>query len=154
MMKKFYLLCATAMLLFSCAGNKEKDPEIADTDIAKETTIHCYMKVVNQDTFLLRLNKTGQKIAGNLEYDFFEKDRNVGMVAGELQGDTLFAEYKFKSEGVESVREVAFILHDVDVQEGYGEMEEKNGKMIFKDKSAVRFTDTTLFRNVPCPAQE
>ena len=75
------------------------------------------------------------------------------MVAGELQGDTLFAEYKFKSEGVESVREVAFLIHEVDVQEGAGEMEEKNGRMIFKDKSKVQFTDTTLYRNIPCPHQ-
>ena len=152
-MKKIFLLFVTAMALFSCAGDKDKDPDIASTDIAKETTIHCYMKVVNQDTFLLRLNKTGKKIGGNLEYDFHEKDRNVGMISGELQGDTLFAEYAFKSEGVESIRELAFILREVDVQEGFGEMEEKNGRMVFKDKSAVQFTDTTLFRNVPCPAQ-
>ncbi len=153
MMKKIFLLFITATTLFSCAGNNDKDLDIASTDIAKETTIHCYMKVVQQDTFLLRLNKTGQKISGSLEYDFFEKDRNVGMVSGELNGDTLFAEYKFKSEGVESVRELAFILKEVDVQEGYGEMEEKGGRMVFKNRSAVQFTDTTLFKNLPCPAQ-
>lgn len=153
-MKKYIMLSLVMIILYSCAENKkEKEPEIADTAIAKETTIHCYMKVVNQDTFILRLNKTGQKVSGDLEYDFFEKDKNVGMVAGELQGDTLFAEYKFKSEGVESVREVAFLIHEVDVQEGAGEMEEKNGRMIFKDKSKVQFTDTTLYRNIPCPHQ-
>ena len=140
-------------VILSCNSNKEKDPEVADTNIAKETTIHCYQKVLGQDTMLLTLNKTGLKITGSLIYDFYEKDKSEGMLAGEQSGDTLIAEYVFKSEGKESKREIAFLLKEVDLVEGYGEMVEKGDLLKFKTKSGINFKDTVYYKNVPCPAQ-
>ena len=148
------IIAATVLFLASCADNKEKDPEVADTNIAKETTIHCYQKVVGQDTMLLTLNKTGQKITGDLLYDFFEKDRSEGMIAGEMKGDTILAEYTYKAEGKESKRDVIFLMKEVDIVEGYGDVEEKDGAYRLKDRSKVTFTDTVLYRNVPCPPQK
>lgn len=154
-MNKVQITFAVIILfLASCAGNKEKDPQVADTNIAKETTIHCFQKVAGQDTMLLTINKTGQKITGDLLYDFFEKDRSEGMLVGALNGDTIIAEYTYKAEGKESKRDVAFLMKEVDIVEGYGDVEEKNGAFRFKDKSKINFTDTVLYRNIPCPPQK
>ncbi len=153
-MKRCFLPVAVLLIvLAACNSNKEKDPEVADTNIAKETTIHCYQKILGHDTMLLTLNKTGLKITGSLIYDFFEKDHSDGMLTGEQTGDTLIAEYTFKSEGTESKREVAFLLKEVDIAEGSGDMEEKGGVLRFKNKSVISFNDTVYYKNVPCPAQ-
>jgi hypothetical protein len=42
-----------------------------------------------------------------------------------MKGNTLFAEYKFLSEGTECIREVVFLKKENDFVEGYGDSEEK-----------------------------
>lgn len=154
-MNKVQLSFAVIFLfLTSCAGNKEKDPEVADTNIAKETTIHCYQKITGNDTMLLTVNKTGQKVTGVLIYDFFEKDRSDGMFSGQLYGDTLIAEYTYKSEGKESARDIAFLLKEIDAVEGYGVAEEKNGIFKFTDRTKIDFSDSLIYKNIPCPPQK
>ena len=63
-----------------------------------------------------------------------------------MYGDTLLAEYIFKSEGITSIREVAFLKQDDSFVEGYGDVEEQYGKMVFKNRSALSFTGKVLHK--------
>ncbi len=72
------------------------------------------------------------------------------MVPGSMKGDTLFAAYTFMSEGTESIREVVFLKTANDFVEGYGDVEEKNDKMIFKNKSGLNFNNNLILKNVAC----
>lgn len=98
----------------------------------------------------MHLQISGDNIVGDLNYKFFEKDKNSGTIKGNMKGDTLIAEYKFMSEGTESVREIAFLKKENDFVEGYGDMEDVNGKMTFKNKKGLKFSNTLILKNVQC----
>ena len=80
----------------------------------------------------------------------FEKDKNNGIFEGELHGDTLIAEYTFTSEGKESIRQVAFLKKGNQLFEGFGDMEDKNGKMMFKNISTLKFGESMVFNKTDC----
>lgn len=112
---------------------------------------NCYVYTKNRDTASLRLNIDGEELTGELNYKLFEKDNNKGKITGELKGDTIIAEYIFDSEGMRSVREVVFVQkEDGKIYEGTGDVIEKNGKMVFKDRSALKFGEAIVFTKADC----
>ena len=89
-------------------------------------------------------------ITGNLIYKFFEKDQNKGTLQGIIKGDTLTANYEFISEGIKSVREIAFLKKGNNFVEGHGDMAEKNGKLIFKNSRILNFNSNIILKPVQC----
>ena len=119
--------------------------------IPTESSSECYLYTKNRDTASLKLNIRGEELTGELSYNLFEKDMNRGKIAGEMKGDTIIAEYIFDSEGMRSVREVVFVRKDDgNIYEGTGEVIEKNGKMVFKNRSALKFSPTMVFTKTNC----
>lgn len=111
----------------------------------------CYLFATDRDTVYLKLNQpVNGKVTGDLNYDFFERDGNTGFIEGEVHGDTLIADYTFLSEGLVSVREVGFLLGDDQVVEGYGDVEEVDGKMVFWHKDSLDFSNGLVMPKVPC----
>jgi hypothetical protein len=103
-----------------------------------------------KDTAILKINISDTLASGTLIYKLYEKDSNKGNLEGKLYGDTLIANYKFMSEGIESVRQVAFLIKDSTATEGYGDIEEKDGKMVFKDWKALNFKNGLTLKKVDC----
>lgn len=135
------------MGIFSCTGTpREKAP--ADTGIAMQTA--CYRYINNKDSVAMNISINDNTVTGELEYYFYEKDSNSGTVRGTIKGDTLFADYSFISEGTGSVREVAFLKKGSNWVEGFGDMKENNGKMIFTDKSTLQFNGNIVLTEVRC----
>lgn len=149
-MKYFLLLGALA---FS-AGCTTKKSEQTDTSQPVATNVveapACYSSVMGQDTMRLYLENTGEVVIGDLTYNFYEKDDNQGTLRGQMRGDTLLADYTFMSEGIESVRQIVFLKKDGGFVEGYGDAEDRDGKMIFTNTAALDFTSGTVFAKVPC----
>jgi hypothetical protein len=124
--------------IFSC--NNETEKTIADTDTPNIQTppvdepVHlCYAYIQNKDTVKLELVVgADDTVSGDLLYQLDGKDRNNGTLKGIIYMDTILADYTFKSEGTESIRQVTFLKSDNSLAEGYAAMEEKNGKMEFK----------------------
>lgn len=114
------------------------------------TTTQCYLGVPGKDSVFLQLHIGNNKVTGNLEYKRFEKDRNKGTIRGMFRGDTLVADYTFMSEGVMSVREVMFLKKGDVLMEGFGDVEEKNRKMVFKNTGDVNFDEFMLLRQNDC----
>lgn len=113
----------------------------------------CYTSLIKKDTINLKIEKFPNVVTGNLSYNFYEKDDNSGTIDGTLKGDTLVAMYTFKSEGKSSVRQVAFLIADSTVTEGFAPMEEKAGNMMFKDLKTINFKTGIKFQKVICPEQ-
>ncbi len=66
-----------------------------------------------------------------------------------MHGDTLFGIYTFQSEEVNlSEREIAFMRVGKNITEGYGPVEDKDGKMQFMDKSKLEFDDNPVWEAV------
>lgn len=148
-MKKTILLVALVMAIASC---KKKETEIYEEPqkVAEPAIEQCYVWNQGKDSILANLTIDGGKVSGNLAYRFFEKDKSSGPVSGTLKGDTLFLDYTFESEGTRSVREVVFLKTRNNLTEGYADMEERNGKMVFRNKSLLKFDPKTELLLTPC----
>ena len=139
--------------LFACRQTTKVRIEPKETDtisnipIAEQT---CYAYIKGKDTAELTLITTGIVSTGELAYKWFEKDKNMGTIEGEMRGDTLVATYTFNSEGQQSTRQVAFLRRGNQFLEGFGEVEEKDGKIQFKDLSKLDFNKGITFEKVVC----
>ena len=111
----------------------------------------CYAYIVKKDTAFLHINTANGIVTGNLEYQLFEKDRNKGTIKGEMIGDTLLADFTFSSEGQNSVREIVMIKKGTNLIEGFGNVEETDGKVKFTDHSKLNFKKGLTFKKVNCP---
>jgi hypothetical protein len=142
-------------VLVSCKKEKEVEtkPDITEEIVVFETVSEeCYRAIIKKDTVSMTLNIKGNKIrSGKLSYKFFEKDKNEGTIVGQLKGDTLIADYTFMSEGVSSVRQVAFLKKGNVYVEGYGDVIDDNkGKVTFKDTKQLKFDGKTVLSKVDC----
>lgn len=127
---------------------------MADTNVTKTETndskgFHCYLDTSNKDSIFLHINILNNIVTGDLKYKIYGKDANAGTIEGEMKNDTLIADYRFMSEGKQSVRQVAFLKKDNSFVEGFGAVEEKNDKTIFKNTSSLKFTGFVL-KEVDC----
>ncbi len=147
-MKQIFALPVIVLLLSACNNNSTEpttSPVVAEEKkIAPEHS--CYVYTSAKDTVNLHLQTSGNIVTGDLAYNYFAKDKNTGTIQGNMKGDTLVAEYKFMSEGTESIREVVLLKKGNDFVEGYGDAEEKNGRMIFKDTSGLNFNSNLILK--------
>ena len=154
-MKKFILPIVLATLSFAAcqsesATQEDVDGVAVDTNLIKVGATSCYSFIKNKDTAKLTFMSTNGMVTGELSYNLFEKDSNEGIIEGEMRGDTLLAEYTFNAEGKESVRQVAFLKKGNQLIEGFGDIEEKNGKTIFKNTSTLSFGNAVVFEKINC----
>jgi hypothetical protein len=156
-MKK--LLSLTMLVLVVFVSCKKTDPATGvitpsapkEAEIVEPAGNQCYSYSANNDMVELSYNvNSHQEVNGTLSYALSEKDKNEGILVGNMKGDTLIAEYTFTSEGVSSVREVAFLQKDGTLVEGYGETVEANDKITFKDKSKLKFDQKNVLTKVDC----
>jgi len=154
----FLILFLAAITIASCNNETKKSTKtntVQDTVKTVENKImvpasSCYSSTTGKDTFLLKVEVFPNVVTGKLSYRFYEKDSNEGEFDGQLYGDTLLADYKFMSEGKLSTRQVIFLIKNNTATEGYGNMEEKNGKMVFKDIKGVSFGKGLSLKKVEC----
>ncbi len=158
-MKYSFLVLFLAAILIASCNNEQKKP--IETTMVKDTvkTVEnkimipassCYSSITGKDTVILKVEVFPNVVTGKLSYQFYEKDSNKGELTGQLKGDTLLADYKFMSEGTQSIRQVIFLIKNNIATEGFGNMEEKNGKMVFKDMKGVSFETGLILNKVEC----
>ncbi|MBL1408911.1 hypothetical protein [Sphingobacterium faecale] len=127
----FYMLGLGCCLTVAC---NSASPEEGKDTIAGE-----YLFQSEGDTINMALQQKKDSVFGDLNYAFSGKDRNVGRINGVLRDSVITGEYSFVSEGIPSVRQVVFKLTEQGLIEGYGEIEESNGKMVFSDLENLSF---------------
>ncbi|MCF2488356.1 hypothetical protein [Dyadobacter sp. CY347] len=150
MKKQLHLIIALTCIFASCT--KKESETTSTNETAAQPSSECYAYATGKDSAFLHVDVTSDSIVtGELEYTLFEKDKNQGKIEGKINGDTLLASYKFMSEGVESTREVVFLKKDGDWVEGFGPVEEKDGSVMFSDRSKLDFTKGLTFKNAGCP---
>ncbi|EFK56026.1 hypothetical protein HMPREF0766_13229 [Sphingobacterium spiritivorum ATCC 33861] len=137
---KGILILTSGILLVSCqsSGRSESTKDsITNADSNPVPVTYSYQN--NGDTIVLQLTNLEGKVTGELAYQIKEKDRNTGSIEGVLTDSLLLADYTFQSEGTTSVRQVAFKFKGDTVIEGYGDIEERDGKMVFKEPEKLHF---------------
>lgn len=145
---------ATAAMKDTAASSQTIHTNISDAVVTNKQPVMlngCYQMAQKRDTATLSLALKDSTITGNLQYNLYQKDRNIGSLKGVLRGNTIYADYRFQSEGTTSVREVVFKIQDSVLLQGFGELTEKNGKVVFKNKENLQFQTTNPFHKVACP---
>ncbi|MEN5058942.1 hypothetical protein [Sphingobacterium kitahiroshimense] len=107
-----------------------------------------YQYLANGDTISLTVEINGEQAKGELTYALKEKDKNSGTIEGVLKDSILLADYKFLSEGQSSMRQVAFKLSTDQAVEGYGEMKEQDGNMVFIAPEKLGFDEQFVLKAV------
>ncbi|MBC7745378.1 MAG: hypothetical protein H7096_09775 [Flavobacterium sp.] len=153
----FSVFVFASILAVSCNGSLNKTKVTAASDSPKSDinkvmipASTCYSSAIGKDTFKLKVETFPNVVTGRLSYNFSEKDSNEGDIEGKFNGDTLLADYKFMSEGKESTRQVIFLIRDHVATEGYGDMEEKAGMMVFKNIKNVNFGKGLILNQAEC----
>ena len=122
-----------------------------EAEIVEPAGDQCYVSSENNNTIKLSFNvNSHQEVNGKLSYNLYGKDKNEGTLIGNMKGDTLIADYTFLSEGISSIREVAFLQKDGTFIEGYGPTTEANGKVSFTDKKTLKFDAKNTLLKVDC----
>jgi len=159
---KWILWCITMVAVYGCTNETEGESSSIDTAGAHAGASNtgtlstvalrtgCYEMVMKRDTATLQLHVADTIITGRLDYNWHEKDHNTGTIRGYLQDSLIVADYTFESEGMTSVREVIFKLQGNTLLQGFGELKEENGKIVFTDKNMLQFTNANPFFKVNC----
>ena len=145
-------------IVFACTNNEKSNNTTVNDSVANDNTNItssqpvklCYAQK-NKDTVLLNIELNGDKVTGELYINRFEKDVNRGTINGTMKGDTLFADYTFNAEGMQSVREVVFLKKDDVIIEGYGPLKyDSNNKAVFTNKDSLMFDEKMKLDKVAC----
>ena len=160
-MKSFLLLlCMATLVILSCKNNDKTvsqeqvtgDSLVKESinDISDSSLSGCYSMIVQRDTASLQLEVKGSHVSGSLSYNLFQKDRNDGTFDGEIKGDMILGWYLFRSEGLMSVRQVAWQVKPGKVIPANGEVELRNDSSFYKNPQALSFDSSRAFVKVPC----
>ncbi|MCD0468988.1 hypothetical protein [Flavobacterium sp. JAS] len=158
-MKKVLAMTVIILVVLVSCKKTEPVPEIApdppkEAENAEPSGDQCFAFANDSSTIELSFNvNSHQEVNGKLSYKLYGKDKNEGTLIGNIKGDTLIADYTFMSEGISSVREVAFLQKDGTYIEGYGDITEANGKVTFKDKKKLKFEPKMILTKVDCKVE-
>ena len=155
-MKKTLFLTAIFFSLIACRNHTKLENQdvtkdentLNGTSKAMTLEIGCYAYDSNGSIIKMEITQTNEVVLGNLNIAYAEKDANQGKFAGTLEGDKLIGTYTFQSEGTESTREIAFLVKNNQLIEGYGELIENGTK--FKDVSTINYTSKMPLTRVDC----
>jgi hypothetical protein len=155
-MKKIIILSLLFLTLTNC--KKKETEEVIDAttetitanEIRDTPTTECYVYDADGSKIQLEMTNVDNEVSGILIYELKEKDSNKGTIKGTMNGDTLIANYTFQSEGTESTRQVAFLMKDNQLIEGYGEIVTEGNSIKFKDASTLDYSSNMPLSKVDC----
>jgi hypothetical protein len=150
-MRKIFIVLVITSSLIACSSNSNNSQTADVKPISDSATVEsqCYAYIQNKDTIHLNITITGYTFTGHMLYQLKERDRNDGTLHGTIQGDTLIADYTFSSEGMLSVRQVAFLKQQNNLKEGFGELKLNDNQWVFTNPHALQFTGFVL-TPTPC----
>ncbi len=155
-MKKILILSLVILSLASCKEEtaRKSEPTTVPVEKAKENKVspssECYVYNANGSKIELQMNTNNSEVSGTLTYELKEKDSNQGTFIGTIKDSILTAQYTFQSEGSESVREVAFLIKNNQLIEGYGEVIVEGNTTTFKDLKTLKFTSNMPLTKTSC----
>ncbi|MFC4211428.1 hypothetical protein ACFOWA_09560 [Pedobacter lithocola] len=155
MNRLFYIVAIVTILLSACQSDSKKYTTVDSSIMSNQQAPYkspdeCFIYTKNRDTATLLMYGSADKILGELRYNFYEKDKNSGVIYGVLKGDTITVDYKFQSEGVYSHREIVWVRKGDTLLEGSGDVYEENGNVKFKNKRKLTFGKGIVFTKTKC----
>lgn len=137
-------------VLTACSNINKEDQSSAMKANSITESKSCYAFNNGKDSIQMSIEINNNEADGDLNFNYYEKDSNAGTFSGRLIGDTLWANYTFDSEGIESNREIVFLRKGNKWIQGYGEITEKDGGFVFTNRGDIRFDNNFTLEKVEC----
>jgi hypothetical protein len=133
------------------AGNKT--PSNTENTGTYDSLSGCYRYVYNRDTIKLTITIKDTVVNGLLAYDNYQIDGSTGTIKGVVRNNQIIAYYDFTSEGMQSVREVAFKIENRNlIQADTRDMSYRNDTAVYKNYQQIQFDTSRIFQPVDCRA--
>jgi hypothetical protein len=150
-MKNFLFGLLVAAAFFTACQNEPKTAAPAaevQTSVPAPDPTQCYENRLGQDLTAIELTLNGSDASGYMAWEPSEKDGARGSFKGTKTGDIITATFNYMIEGSVQAEEVLFKLADGKLLKGNGEMEDKAGVLVIKDKANVKWDE--VFTNADC----
>ena len=112
----------------------------------------CYAAVTGKDIYTLRIeSQEGENFSGTLAFKNFQKDSSSGTFVGTYRNGILLGDYAFRSEGMDSVMQVAFKRVGDNFIRGYGEVSMTGNR--FADVNKLTYdasSSLSVFKKTNC----
>jgi len=142
------------------ADTTHLSPQVPKTNPINDTTkgaglydslSGCYRYIRNRDTIKLKLAVKDIIVNGELAYDNYQIDGSAGTIQGIIRNNQVIVYYNFASEGMQSVREVVFLIRGKKlVQADTQDMSFRNDTAIYKDHQQINFDTSRIFSPINC----
>jgi hypothetical protein len=160
-MKKMMIALATSLAFFACQNSKPTEtattstPETtkptetvaAPAPVAKADTI-CFVQKFKKDISEIQLIVAGDDVTGEYHWHPYQKDGGHGTLKGTKKDNMITADWNYTIEGANQIEEVVFKMEGEKLMQGQGELDEKSGRLVIKDKSKIKFSE--IFNKVNC----
>jgi len=150
-MKKTPIIIAIALIIilgfFVYYQKSNKAPVDNSSQVVKgESVIGTYVGNLAKDVYTLTISsEQGELIQGKLDINNFEKDSSSGTLSGTYKDGILRADYKFMSEGMESLGWVVFKKVEGGFVRGYGDVGPET-KVSLIDLSKITFDMSVVYK--------
>jgi hypothetical protein len=119
-------------------AGKVNDPMATETD--RTALTYCYQFDHQGEHVKCQLFSAADgKFSGYYSWYIDEKDGTQGVLKGNnFNSDTLFAEHTYIQEGSTQTEEIVFLKKEGSLIQLVGELDDKNGKMVLKNRKALK----------------
>jgi hypothetical protein len=144
-MQQFSLFLLSATLLCISCNAPAPAPPAA---LKKPATSSCYALREGKDVTAIELTTDQDAVTGYFAWEPFERDGAHGYFQGKVADGLITADFTYMIEGSIQAEEIMFKMEGDRLLQGRGELEDKNGRLIIKDKSTVEWT--MAFQKTDC----
>ncbi len=119
----------------------------------EDSIIGCYVAVISNDVYTLAIDsQEGEAVSGALEFKNYQKDSSKGLFVGTYKDNILLGDYRFQSEGMQSVMQVIFKKSGDNFIRGYGDLNTEGTR--FTNLNTITYDESSplaVFKESPCP---
>ncbi len=140
--KQFIVLAVAVIVVVIVALGIGKKQVVEE----RASMVGCYVATLGKDVYTLTITSEQRgTVLGTVSFDNFEKDSSSGTFVGTYNDGLLVGDYSFQSEGMSSVRQLAFQKVDNGFVPGYGEVVVVDGRETFVDSTNLSYDNSTVF---------
>jgi hypothetical protein len=143
-MKSTYFIVFFATILFVSCKNNSSQPVLPVVATLPTNPTTCYEMRLGKDLTAVELTLTGDDANGFYAWIPGEKDSAHGRFKGRKVGEIITAMYEYMIEGSIQTEEVMFKIAGNKLFKASGELEEKSGILMLKDKTKITWADEIL----------
>ncbi|MBP6911806.1 MAG: hypothetical protein KBB88_01220 [Candidatus Pacebacteria bacterium] len=139
----------SSVVIYNSSHNQSPASKEAG-DVTTDSLLGCYAFQSNKDIYTLEIRhehtvEDRTDISGVLSYSNFQKDSSSGSFNGTYSNEVVVGNYSFESEGMHSVRQIAFKKVGDAFIPGYGPSSSIHGVDTFTDTKNIQYEPEQVF---------